>query len=206
MSYVPVGVFLSGGLDSSVIAAQMIDLRKERGEGPVKSFSVGYLDVDGSSELDQARRVAKALGTEHREVLVTAEDFELFLPEVVLHLDEPVADAACVPLYYLSKKAREEVVVVLSGEGADEVLAGYPIYRTMLLLEKLRAAASGAVDQAAPFAARLTGSAKARKYLYWSTLPLEERYRGVSCAFVDEEKSILRGHGSGGGSLVPPRK
>jgi asparagine synthase (glutamine-hydrolysing) len=206
MADVPVGVFLSGGLDSSVIAAQMVDLRRERGEGKVKSFAVGYQREDGSSELDQAARVARALGTEHREVIVTAQDFEAFLPQFVWYMDEPVADAACVPLHYLSKRAREEVVVVLSGEGADEVLAGYPIYRTMLLLEKLRAAASGAVDQAAPFAARLTGSAKARKYLYWSTLPLEERYRGVSCAFVDEEKSILRGHGSDGGSLVPPRK
>ena len=203
MADVPVGVFLSGGLDSSVIAALMVDLRREAGEGGVKSFSVGYKEEDGSSELDQARRVARALGTEHAEVVVTAEDFKAFLPKLCWYLDEPVADAACVPLHYLSKRAREEVVVVLSGEGADEVLAGYPIYRTMLMLERLRAAAAGAVDRTAPLAARLIRSPKARKYLYWSTLPLEERYRGVSCAFVDEEKSILRGEA---GSLVPPRK
>jgi glycosyltransferase involved in cell wall biosynthesis len=113
-----------------------------------------------------------------------------------------VADAACVPLYYLSKRAREDVVVVLSGEGADEVLAGYPIYRTMLYLERLRNAAAGTVDRTAPLAARLVKNPKVRKYLHWSMLPLEERYRGVSCAFVDEEKSILRGEQ---GSLVPPR-
>src|SRR5438309_9983761 len=138
MSDVPLGVFLSGGLDSSCIAAQLVDLRRERGEGGVKSFSVGYLADDGSSELDQARRVARALGTEHREVVVTAEDFHRFLPDLVWYMDEPIADAACVPLYYLSKRAREEVIVVLSGEGADEVLAGYPIYRTMLWMEQLR--------------------------------------------------------------------
>src|SRR5207247_8109581 len=126
---------------------------------------------------DQARRVAAALGTEHREVTVTAEDFHRFLPDLVWHMDEPVADAACVPLYYLSKRAREEVVVVLSGEGADEVLAGYPIYRTMLLLERVRQAAAGAVDRTAPLAARVVKNPKVRKYLYWSTLPLEERYR-----------------------------
>ncbi len=200
MADVPVGVFLSGGLDSSAIAARMIDAR---GGEPVKSFSVGYLADDGSSELDQARGVARALGTEHREVLVTADDFHAFLPQLVWYMDEPVADAACVPLYYLSKRAREEVTVVLSGEGADEVLAGYPIYRTMLMLEHLRAAAAGAVDKAAPLAARLMRNPKARKYLHWSTLPLEERYRGVSCAFVDAEKSILRGERGG---LVPPRK
>ena len=200
MADVPVGVFLSGGLDSSAIAAHMIDAR---GGEPVKSFSVGYLADDGSSELDQARRVAGALGTEHREVLVTAGDFHAFLPRLVWHMDEPVADAACVPLYYLSKRAREEVSVVLSGEGADEVLAGYPIYRTMLMLEDLRAVAAGVVEKTAPLAARLIRSPKARKYLHWSTLPLEERYRGVSCAFVDEEKGILRGERGG---LLSPRK
>src|SRR6267142_2856292 len=188
MADVPVGVFLSGGLDSSCIAAQMIDLRKARGEGGVKSFSVGYLADDGSSELDQARRVARALGTEHREVLVTAKDFQRFLPGLVWHMDEPVADAACVPLYYLSKRAREEVVVVLSGEGADEVLAGYPIYRTMLWMEQLLAA-SPLAAAALPFVRH----PKARKYLRWATLPLEQRYRGVSVAFTDDEKSRLTG-------------
>ena len=75
----------------------------------MKSFSVGYLAEDGSSELDQARRVARALGTDHAEVVVTAQDFHNFLPDLVWHLDEPVADAACVPLYYLSRRAKEEV-------------------------------------------------------------------------------------------------
>ncbi|MFL5369514.1 MAG: asparagine synthase (glutamine-hydrolyzing), partial [Myxococcales bacterium] len=203
MSDVPLGVFLSGGLDSSAIAAHMVDLRRESGGPQVKSFSVGYLAEDGSSELDQARRVARALGTDHAEVVVTAQDFLDFLPNLVWHLDEPVADAACVPLYYLSKRTREDVTVVLSGEGADEVLAGYPIYRTMLYLERVRAAAATAVDRTAPLAARLIKNPKLRKYLYWATLPLEERYRGVSCAFVDEEKSILKAND---GSLIPPRQ
>jgi glycosyltransferase involved in cell wall biosynthesis len=104
-----------------------------------------------------------------------------------------------VPLYYLSKRAREEVTVVLSGEGADEVLAGYPIYKIMLYLERVRRAAAGAVDRTAPLAARWVTSPKMRKYLHWATLPLEERYRGVSCAFADEEKSILRGGAAGTG-------
>jgi len=105
---VPVGVFLSGGLDSSAITAQMVEARRRQGGQAVKSFAVGYRTSDGSSELDQARQVATALGTQHREVLVTARDFVDFLPKLAYHLDEPVADAACVPLYYLSKRAREE--------------------------------------------------------------------------------------------------
>ena len=191
MADVPVGVFLSGGLDSSCIAAHMVDLRRESGDGVVKSFSVGYLAEDGSSELDQARRVAAALGTEHHEVTVTADEFAAWLPELVWHLDEPVADAACVPLHYLSKKAREEVVVVLSGEGADEVFAGYPIYRTMLWLEKLRA-----LGPAASAALPLARHPKLQKYLRWATLPLEQRYRGVSQAFTDLEKRRLTGTGA----------
>src|SRR5438045_5953833 len=163
----------------------MIDLR---GGAPVKSFSVGYLADDGSSELDQARRVARALGTQHTEVLVTADDFHAFLPKLVWHMDEPVADAACVPLYYLSKRAREDVIVVLSGEGADEVLAGYPVYRTMLWMEQLRA-----VSPLAAAALPFVRHPKARKYLRWATQPLEERYRGVSVAFTDDEKARLTG-------------
>jgi len=200
MSDVPLGVFLSGGTDSSVIASHMVDLRNEAGQGKVKSFAVGYRAEDGSSELDQARLVARALGTEHAEVTVTADDFAAFLPQLVWHLDEPVADAACVPLHYLSKRAKEDVTVVLSGEGADEVLGGYPIYRTMLLMETLRARAGGLVDAAMPFAKQLVKSPKARKYLQWASLPLEERYRGVSVAFTDEEKGKLLGGGSGGQS------
>src|SRR5207245_4655751 len=114
------------------------------------SGSGGHLAEDGSSDLDQARRVARALDTDHSEVVVTAKDFAAFLPGLVWHLDEPVADAACVPLYYLSKRTREEVVVVLSGEGADEVLAGYPIYRTMLHRLRVRQSAAGAVAPTPP--------------------------------------------------------
>ncbi len=199
LSDVPLGVFLSGGLDSSCMAAQMIDLRKESGGGNVKSFAVGYRAEDGSSELNQARLVARALGTEHREVLVTAQDFADFLPQLAFHLDEPVADAACVPLYYLSKRAKEEVTVVLSGEGADEVFAGYPIYRTMLMMDKVRAHAALAIDRGAPLAALFASSQpKVRKYLHWATLPLQTRYRGVSCAFTDEEKALLLGDKSPG--------
>src|SRR5205814_8314205 len=168
--------------------ALLVTLRPKRGEGDVQSSSAGSRADGGSSELDQARRVAHALGTRHREVLVTAEDFHRFLPDLVWYMDEPIADAACVPLYYLSKRAREEVVVVLSGEGADEVLAGYPIYRTMLWMEQLRAAAPLA-SAALPFMRH----PKARKYLRWATLPLEQRYRGVSVAFTDDEKARLTG-------------
>ena len=78
-----------------------------------------------------ARRAAEALGTQHREVVVTMDDAREALPKIIWHLDEPVADPACVPLYFLARRAKEEVTVVLSGEGADEVLAGYNIYQRL---------------------------------------------------------------------------
>jgi asparagine synthase (glutamine-hydrolysing) len=206
MADVPLGIFLSGGTDSSAVAAHMVALRREAGGEPVKSFAVGYRSNDGSSELQQAHLVARALGTAHREVFVTAQDFVEFLPRLAWHLDEPVADPSCVPLYYLSKRAKEEVTVVLSGEGADEILGGYPIYRTMLLLEGLRRRLPHALDAAAPLLSSLIRSPKARKYLHWATLPLEQRYRGVSVAFTDEEKALLLGGRSGIGPRGLPRR
>jgi asparagine synthase (glutamine-hydrolysing) len=188
MAEVPVGIFLSGGIDSTAVAWAM----KRHAQGEVKSFSVGY-EGDLEGELAFARMAAERLGTVHREVQVTAELFGEFVPQLAWHLDEPIADAACVPLFYLSRRAREEVTVVLSGEGADEALGGYPIYRKMLMLEQGRRA-GGLVDLVAPLLSGLTGNAKVKKYLDLATRELPDRYRGVSRAFSDEMmEQMLRG-------------
>ena len=127
MSDVPVGVLLSGGLDSTTLVA----LLAERGRS-LATFSVGF---DGSDldEREEAAWVAKHFGTEHHEITVTEADAIGFLPKLIHHQDEPLADPVCVPLSFVCGLAREEgVKVVLAGEGADELFWGYPRYRQVL--------------------------------------------------------------------------
>jgi asparagine synthase (glutamine-hydrolysing) len=125
VSDVPVGVFLSGGLDSSANAA----LFSEGEQTPVKTFSIGYADSFRSyeNELAFARQMASRVGADHHEYLIRVEDIVEFLPRMVELQDEPIGDPVCVPLYYVAKLARENGVVVCQvGEGADELFIGYP--------------------------------------------------------------------------------
>jgi len=124
MADVPLGMFLSGGLDSSAIAAVMSRLVKD----PIKTFSVGFAEKD-SNELAYARTVARAFATEHHEIVLSPNRFFEALPGLVYQEDEPIAHPSSVPLYFLSKLASEHVKVVLTGEGSDELLAGYDKYR-----------------------------------------------------------------------------
>jgi asparagine synthase (glutamine-hydrolysing) len=128
MSDVPLGMFLSGGLDSSLIAALMTRMVTE----PIKTFSVGYREAP-FSELNYAKRVAQHLGTDHHEVTIGTEDFFSALPLLTWHEDEPIFWPSSVPLYFVSKLARQHVTVVLTGEGSDELLAGYDRYAYYLL-------------------------------------------------------------------------
>ncbi len=124
MSDVPLGMFLSGGVDSSAIAA----LLKQSTGGPVKTFAVGYRESQ-FSELSYAARVARAIGTEHYETTIGIDDFFGALPRLIWHEDEPIAWPSSVALYFVSKLAAEQVKVVLTGEGSDELFAGYERYR-----------------------------------------------------------------------------
>jgi asparagine synthase (glutamine-hydrolysing) len=123
MSDVPLGVFLSGGVDSSAVAALMTKIRR----APVETFSVGYAE-DAYSELPYARIVAKHLNSVHHEVLVSQQDFFDSLPHLIWHEDEPIVWPSSVPLYFVAQLAHQRVKVVLTGEGADETLAGYTRY------------------------------------------------------------------------------
>jgi len=127
MSDVPVGMFLSGGLDSSSIAAVMASIRQE----PIQTFSVGYAE-DQFSELPYAREMARHIGAEHHEVILGPEDFFSSLRELTWHEDEPMVWPSSVSLYFVSRLARENVKVVLTGEGGDEMFAGYLKYRATL--------------------------------------------------------------------------
>src|SRR5712672_1983320 len=123
MSDVPLGVFLSGGLDSSAVAALMTKIRRE----PIETFSVGYGEQT-YSELPFARMMADHIKSQHREVLVSEQDFFSALPHLIWHEDEPIVWPSSVSLYFVAKLARERVTVVLTGEGSDETLAGYTRY------------------------------------------------------------------------------
>lgn len=123
MSDVPLGVFLSGGLDSSAVAALMTKIRRE----PIETFSVGYGE-QSYSELPYARRVSEHIKSTHREVLMTEEAFFGALPHLIWHEDEPIVWPSSVSLYFVARLARERVTVVLTGEGSDETLAGYTRY------------------------------------------------------------------------------
>jgi asparagine synthase (glutamine-hydrolysing) len=135
VSDVPVGVFLSGGIDSSTNTALFSEV-----EGwPIKTFSIGY-DADYKSypsELGYARIMAERVGSEHHEMLLSLDDMIDFLPRMVWLQDEPIADPVCVPLYFVSKLARDNNVTVCQvGEGSDELFWGYPSWKTFLQLQQ----------------------------------------------------------------------
>ena len=132
MADVPFGVFLSGGVDSSANVALMSELMTR----PVRTFTVGFHDCEALNELESARAISKRFGTDHHEVMIGREEMQKFLPELVFHQDEPIADPVCVPLYYVSKLARDTgTIVVQVGEGSDELFGGYDWFRTYLQIE-----------------------------------------------------------------------
>lgn len=127
MSDVPLGVFLSGGIDSAAITATMARLVDD----PIKTFSVAFAERE-ANELAFARRVAEQYRTDHHEVLVRPEAFWRELPSLVWHEDEPIAHPSSIPLHFVSRLASDHVKVVLTGEGSDETLAGYNRYRVTM--------------------------------------------------------------------------
>ena len=125
MSDVPFGVFLSGGVDSSANVALMSELMSR----PVETFTVGFSDAEYLNELQSARRIANQFGTNHHEIIISEKEMQEFLPRLVFHQDEPIADPVCVPLYYVSQLARDSgTIVVQVGEGSDEIFSGYDNY------------------------------------------------------------------------------
>jgi asparagine synthase (glutamine-hydrolysing) len=153
MSDVPIGVFLSGGLDSSAIAALMAPMMGR----PLETFSVAFSDR-AYNELEYSREVARAIGARSHEVLIDDRDFFSALPRLIWHEDEPIAHPSSVPLHFVSALARRHVKVVLTGEGSDELLAGYGRYPRALLNWQM----GGVYERAIPGPVRrLTASAAA---------------------------------------------
>ena len=132
MSDVPLGVFLSGGLDSSAVAALTTKIRR----APIETFSVGYGE-EAYSELPYARQVAQHLGSRHHEIRMRREEFFDALPRLIWHEDEPIVWPSSVSLYFVARLARERVTVVLTGEGSDETLGGYTRYAWTMMNSRM---------------------------------------------------------------------
>jgi asparagine synthase (glutamine-hydrolysing) len=129
MSDVPFGVFLSGGVDSTANVALMARLMSR----PVSTFTVGFADAPAYNEIDQARDVAREFRTDHHEIIIDQQQLLDFLPGLVFHQDEPIADPVCVPIYYVSRLARASGTTVIQvGEGSDELFCGYDSYARYL--------------------------------------------------------------------------
>jgi asparagine synthase (glutamine-hydrolysing) len=146
VSDVPLGVMLSGGLDSSLITALMA----ERSDRPVQTFSIGFAEDGGSNELPDAQRVADRLGTDHHALVTSAADHPDLLDEALWHLEEPIADVSCLGFLLLSRLARQTVTVALSGQGADELLGGYRKHEIAAMARYMPAAAGGLARFGAP--------------------------------------------------------
>ncbi len=194
MADVPVGIFLSGGIDSSTNAALFAAGERR----PVHTFSIGY-DADYASypsELPWARRMADAVGADHHERIVSQQDLLDFLPELVRLQDEPIADPVAVPLYYLSELARRsDVFVCQAGEGADELFWGYPSWRTHLRLQRADdLPLPGLVKQGGLAALRAAGKETSRPYEFLRRGAAGEPvFWGGAEGFTERQKQRLLG-------------
>ena len=190
MSDVPLGLFLSGGIDSSGLLALMAPMVKE----PVRTFAVGFSHRE-ANELAYARLAARSAGAQHREVVVSSEEFFGALPRLVWHEDEPIAFSSSIPLYFVSRLAREHVKVVLTGEGADELFLGYNRYRVTAWNERLGRAYWRATPNRLQATVRgLTRRLppRLRRYAARSFLALEPGPRGLFCENFAVFPQILR--------------
>ena len=183
---VTVGAFLSGGIDSTAIAALAI-----RHNPRLITFTTGF-EREGFSEVDVAVASAEAIGARHVAKVVTQSEFVAALPEIVWYLDEPVADPALVPLFFIAREARKHVKVVLSGEGADELFGGYTIYREPLSLRGFSYLPRPVRQTLGKASRPLPEGMRGKSLLHRGSLTLEERYYGNARSFSDDQlRSVL---------------
>jgi asparagine synthase (glutamine-hydrolysing) len=178
---VTVGAFLSGGIDSTAIAALAM-----RHNPRLITFTTGF-EREGFSEVDVAAESAKAIGARHVTKVVSAAEFVAALPEIVWYLDEPVADPALVPLFFIAREARKHVKVVLSGEGADELFGGYTIYREPLSLKPFDYLPRSVRKSVGKIAVPLPDGMRGKSLLHRGSLTLQERYYGNARSFSDAQ-------------------
>jgi asparagine synthase (glutamine-hydrolysing) len=184
-SDVPVGSFLSGGIDSSIIASIAKEFHPS-----IKTFSVGF-DHNGFSEIDVAKETADKLGVENISYVITPEEYMNEVPKIMWHMDDPLADPACVPLYFVAREARKHVTVVLSGEGADELFGGYNIYREPQDLEIFNKIPQVGKAFLRLLAKIMPEGMRGKSFIERGLTPLEERYIGNAKMFSELEKRDL---------------
>jgi asparagine synthase (glutamine-hydrolysing) len=184
-SDVPVGAFLSSGIDSTAVVALSREFNPN-----ILTFTVGY-DVKGYSEIEVAQESARELGVTTIPTKIGPAEMMDALPKIVWHLDDPVADPALVPLYFVAKKAAEHVTVVLSGEGADEFFGGYTIYREPLSLATLNGLPAQVQRGLRAVSRAIPAGVKGKSFLERGTTPLEQRYYGNARIFTEEQKQRL---------------
>ncbi|WP_433044508.1 asparagine synthase (glutamine-hydrolyzing) [Dactylosporangium sp. CS-033363] len=182
---VPVGAFLSSGVDSSAVVA----LARERHPG-LRAYTAGF-DDPRYSEIEHAAETAAALGVPLTATLVRDDDVIEALPRIVWHLDDPVADPAIVPLYFLCRAAARDVTVVLSGEGADELFGGYEIYREPHALARVAGLPDPVRRGLRAVAGVLPEGVRGKSFLERATTPIGERYYGNARIFGPAEKALL---------------
>ncbi|HJQ00524.1 MAG TPA: asparagine synthase (glutamine-hydrolyzing) [Jatrophihabitans sp.] len=180
-----VGAFLSGGIDSTAIAA----LAREHNP-QLLTFTTGF-EREGFSEIDVAAESAAAIGVRHITKVVSPQEMMDSLPLIVWYLDDPVADPALVPLYFIAREARKHVKVVLSGEGADELFGGYTIYREPISLRRLTAAPDPVKRLLSALSTRLPEGMRGKDLLRRASIGIEERYYGNARIFRAEELAEL---------------
>ncbi len=184
-SDVPVGSFLSGGIDSSIIASIAKQFHPA-----IKTFSVGF-EHQGFSEIDVAKETADKLGVENISYVITPQEYMNELPKIIWHMDDPLADPAAIPLYFVAREARKHVTVVLSGEGADELFGGYNIYREPQDLEMFSKIPRVGKVLLKRIASMMPEGMKGKSFIERGVTPMEERYIGNAKMFTEIEKREL---------------
>lgn len=193
ISDVPLGAFLSGGIDSSAVVALM----SEESNEPIKTFAIGFEEQD-FSELHHARRVAEHVGADHHEFIVRADALEV-LPLLVEHYGEPYADSSAIPTYYVARETRQHVTVALNGDGGDECFAGYERYAAMRLAERYqklpRLLRKTFIDQGIQMLPsseqRRSRARDAKRFIQAAALPKVDRYLWWVSVFDNGAKEDL---------------
>jgi asparagine synthase (glutamine-hydrolysing) len=185
---VTVGAFLSGGIDSTAIAALA-----KRHNPKLLTFTTGFAR-EGYSEIDVAAESAAAIGVEHITKVVSPQEMMESLPLIVWYLDDPVADPALVPLYFIAREARKHVKVVLSGEGADELFGGYTIYREPISLRAFERVPGGMRRGLGKLSTKIPEGTRGKDLLRRGAIGIEERYYGNARIFRPDEMALYRGY------------